>query len=85
MEGRRADARAALGALDLGTGQRDRELRLIRAELLAPQACPAAVPDFEIVLAESPSGPLAERALWGRAACLSQIGDEAGARRDLAA
>jgi TolA-binding protein len=85
MDGRLSEARKVLSALELGASARDRELRLIRAELLAAHACAAALPDFQIVLAEKPGGPLAERALWGRAACLTQLGDEAGARRDLAA
>jgi len=85
MEGRLAEARTDLSALDLGPGTRDRELRLIRAELVAEHACGAALADYQIVLGENVDGALAERALWGRAACLTHLGDEAGARRDLAA
>ena len=83
MEGRLAEARTDLSALDLGAGTRDRELRLIRAELVAEQSCRAALSDYQIVLGEDGDGPLAERAVWGRAACLTRLGDETGARREL--
>jgi hypothetical protein len=83
--GRLADARTILASLNLGAGVRDRELRLIRAELTADGACAAALSDYEAVLADSSSGPFAARALWGRAACRTRLGDERGARADLAA
>ena len=85
MMGRLAEARAVLSNLTLGTGARDRELRLLRAELNARSACGMAVEDFHAVMIESPSDPLAERALWGRAACRARLGDETGARADLTA
>ena len=84
MVGRLADARTVLSSLTLGTGARDRELRLIRGELNAESACAKAIEDFETVMTESPSGPLGERALWGRAACRERLGDDTGARADLA-
>jgi hypothetical protein len=84
MVGRVAEARTVLSSLTLGTGARDRELRLIRGELNAESACAKAIEDFETVMAESPSGPLGERALWGRAACRERLGDDTGARADLA-
>lgn len=84
MSGRLGEARTVLSNLTLGTGARDRELRLIRAELTAERACAPALDDYQAVLAESRSGPLAERALWGRAACRARLGDEASARTDLA-
>jgi len=85
MMGRLGEARAVLSNLTLGTGARDRELRLLRAELNAQSACAMAVEDFHAVMIASPSDPLAERALWGRAACRARLGDETGARADLAA
>ncbi|MES1209306.1 MAG: hypothetical protein ABUS79_25490 [Pseudomonadota bacterium] len=82
MAGRLAEARVALSGLRFGAGVRDRELRLIRAELAAESDCAVALDDFERVRAESPSGALAERALWGRAACHAKLGNEARARAD---
>lgn len=86
MAGRRADARAALSRVALTDGARDRELLLIRAELSAEVDCPPALADYERVLAAADIPPaLAARALWGRAVCRSRLGDEPGARADLAA
>lgn len=84
MLGHLAEARTVLATLTLGTGARDRELRLIRGELNSESSCALAVEDFETLMAESRSGPLGERALWGRAACRTRLGDERGARADLA-
>lgn len=84
MAGRGAEARSILSRLALGTGARDRELRLIRAELGAENDCTTAMKDFHAVLVEAQAGPLAERALWGRAVCRARLGDETGARVDLA-
>ncbi|MES1210381.1 MAG: tetratricopeptide repeat protein [Pseudomonadota bacterium] len=85
MAGRRADARAALSRVTLTDGARDRELLLIRGELSAEVACPPAIADYERVLAAADIPPaLAARALWGRAVCRSRLGDESGARADLA-
>lgn len=85
MAGRLAEARTTLSALTLGTGARDRELRLIRAELNAQTACAAALTDYDAVLSDVPSGALAERALWGKAACHDRLGDESRASAALAA
>jgi hypothetical protein len=85
MAGRLAEARTVLSNLTLGTGARDRELRLLRGELNAETACGKAVEDFETVMADRPLDRLAARALWGRAACRARLGDERGARADLAA
>jgi hypothetical protein len=84
MAGRLGEARTVLSKLTLRMGARDRELRVIRGELDADSACAKAIEDFEAVLNESASDPLAERALWGRAACRARLGDERGARKDLA-
>lgn len=83
LAGRLAEARATLSTLTLGTGARDRELRLIRAELTAEKGCGAALTDYETVLSEGGSGPLAERALWGKATCHDRLGDPSSARADL--
>src|SRR6185369_3599507 len=78
------EARTALARLTLGNGARDRELRVIRGELLAEKDCSAALADYEIVLAEGRADALVARALWGRAACRARAGNETGARSDLA-
>lgn len=84
MAGRSEEARTVLSRLALGTDARDRELRLIRAELTAATACAAALEDYRAVWAAHPAGPLGERALWGLAACHARLGDEAEARAELA-
>jgi hypothetical protein len=82
--GRDDDALAELRRLTLQGQGRDLELRLIRGELAAPTDCARAVADFDRVLAEQTPQAFAERALHGRAACRARLGDEAGAKRDLA-
>jgi TolA-binding protein len=80
--GRRQEARRELSALPIESVGRKNELRLIRAELRADDDCRAALSDFQ-VLVESPlPAGWAERALFGRGACLLKLGDQAGARRD---
>lgn len=81
--GRADDALSVLRRLTLEPRGRDQELRVIRAELLAASSCHEAVTDFGRVLSETAPPALAERALHGRAACLAQLGDAAGAARDL--
>jgi hypothetical protein len=83
MLGRDADALAVLRTLRLQPRGRDQELRVVRGELAAPISCAAAVEDFDRVLVEAPPAPLAERALYGRAACLARLGDATAAQRDL--
>jgi hypothetical protein len=83
LAGRLPETQAALATLALGPGARDRELRLIRAELDARTDCHGALADFAIVASEVRDGPLAERAAWGRAACRDRLGDAAGARAAL--
>jgi regulator of sirC expression with transglutaminase-like and TPR domain len=80
--GRRQEARRELSALPLENVGRKNELRLIRAELRADDDCRAALSDFQ-VLVDLPLAPgWAERALFGRGACLLKLGDQAGAQRD---
>jgi hypothetical protein len=77
----------ALGLLDgmaLGGSARDLELAVVRGELRAEAGrCPEAESDFTAALSRARLGPLAERALYGRASCRSRRGDGAGARADL--
>lgn len=80
--GRRQEARRELSALPIENIGRKNELRLIRAELRADDDCRAALSDFQ-VLVDLPLAPgWAERALFGRGACLLKLGDQAGAQRD---
>ena len=85
MAGRSAEARTILSRMTLGAGGRDRELRLIRAELATGTACPAALADYQAVWDAHPRSddPWGERALWGQAVCHARLGDEARARADL--
>jgi hypothetical protein len=80
--GRRADARRELSTLPIDRIGRKSELLLIRAELRADEDCHAALADFDALLAQPLSGPFAERARFGRGACLLRLGDKAGAERD---
>lgn len=82
--GRRQEARRELSALPIERAGRSRELRLIRAELRADDDCAAALPDFQVLVEQSLPEAWAERALFGRGACLLRLGDGAGARRDFA-
>jgi hypothetical protein len=77
------EALAELRGLSLRSQGRDQELRLIRGELAAATDCEGAVVDFDRVLADQATPALAERALYGRAACRLRLGDRAGATRDL--
>ncbi|HEY8922899.1 MAG TPA: hypothetical protein VIU64_00890 [Polyangia bacterium] len=81
---RRTDeARRVLDQLPLGGDARDRELRLIRAELSAESAPARALEEFRAVWAAHPSGATGERSLWGMAACQARLGDEARTRAAL--
>lgn len=82
--GRRQEARRELSALPIENVGRKHELRLIRAELRADDDCRAALGDFTVLVEQSLPGALAERALFGRGACLLKLGDKAAAQRDLA-
>jgi hypothetical protein len=81
---RAPDALALLDAADLKRLPRGRELRVLRGELrVATGRCQQAIADFDEALAGGIDGALAERALYGRAACRSTLLDAAGARADL--
>jgi hypothetical protein len=82
--GRRQEAKRELSALPIEIGGRNRELRLIRAELRADEACRAALGDFQVLLEQPLPTGWQERALFGRGACLLRLGDRAGADRDFA-
>jgi tetratricopeptide (TPR) repeat protein len=80
--GRRQEARRELSALPIENVGRKNELRLIRAELRADGDCRAALSDFQVLVDASLAPAWAERALFGRGACLLELGDKAGAQRD---
>jgi hypothetical protein len=80
--GRRDDALRELSALPLERVGRKLELRLIRAELRADHDCRAALSDFQVLVEQRLPAAWAERALFGRGACLLKLGDDASAARD---
>jgi len=82
--GRRQDARRELSALPIENVGRKNELRLIRAELRADDDCRSALSDFQVLVDQPLPAAWAERALFGRGACLLKLGDRAGAQRDFA-
>ena len=82
--GQRQDARRELAALPLESVGRKFELRLIRAELWADDDCQAALSDFQVLVDQPLPSVWAERALFGRGACLLKLGDKAAAERDFA-
>lgn len=82
--GRRQEARRELTALPIESVGRKNELRLIRAELRADDDCRAALSDFQVLVEQSLPGAWAERALFGRGACLLKLGDKLAAERDFA-
>ena len=80
--GRRHEARRELSALPIENVGRKNELRLIRAELRSDEDCRAALSDFQVLVDLPLPAAWAERALFGRGACLLKLGDRAGAQRD---
>jgi TolA-binding protein len=80
--GRRQEARRELSALPIENVGRKNELRLIRAELRADDDCRAALSDFQVLVDQPLPTGWAERALFGRGACLLKLGDKAAAERD---
>ncbi len=82
--GRRQEARRELSALPIENVGRKSELRLIRAELRADDDCRAALSDFQVLVDQALPTAWAERALFGRGACLLKLGDKAAAERDFA-
>jgi TolA-binding protein len=80
--GRRQEAGRELSALPIENVGRKNELRLIRAELRADDDCRAALNDFQVLVDQSLPTAWAERALFGRGACLLKLGDKAAADRD---
>lgn len=80
--GRRQEARRELSALPIESVGRKNELRLIRAELRADDDCRAALNDFQVLVDQPLPSTLAERALFGRGACLLKLGNQAAADRD---
>lgn len=80
--GRRHEARRELTSLPIEQVGRKSELRLIRAELRADDDCRAALTDFQVLVDQALPSAWAERALFGRGACLLKLGDQAAAYRD---
>ena len=82
--GRKREALAILERLPFAQIGRGGELRLLRAELRAGTDCASALADFDVLAKQTLASPLAERAVYGRAACELQVGDDAHARTDFA-
>lgn len=89
--GRKAEALAVLDGLPLASMPSRNERLVLRGELRAAAGrWQEARADFEMPLSilkpgiDARSREVAERALWGRASARSRLGDEAGARVDLA-
>jgi hypothetical protein len=80
--GRRQEAKRELSAMPIENVGRNRELRLIRAELRADDDCRAALVDFHVLVDQGLPDAWRERALFGRGACLLRLGDAAAAERD---
>jgi hypothetical protein len=80
--GRRQEAKRELSAMPIENVGRNRELRLIRAELRADDDCRAALADFQFLVDQDLPDAWRERALFGRGACLLRVGDNSGAERD---
>jgi hypothetical protein len=80
--GRRSDARRELSTLPIERVGRKNELRLIRAELRADEDCRSALADFQLLVEQPLPAAFAERALFGRGACLLRLGEKASAERD---
>jgi len=80
----RASALTLLEGLPFERLGRGDELRVLRAELRAERDCSHALPEFDALIGLPLAGALAERSLYGRAACRLQLGDEAGGKADLA-
>lgn len=83
--GRKREALALLERLPFAQVGRGSELRLVRAELRAGSDCGSALADFDLLTRLALPPPLAERVVYGRAACELQVGDDAHARTDFAA
>jgi TolA-binding protein len=79
----RASALTLLEGLPFERLGRGDELRVLRAELRAERDCRHALPEFDALISQPLSAALAERSLYGRAACRLQLGDEAGGKADL--
>lgn len=80
---RNAEALALLERVPFAQVGRGGELRLVRAELRAASDCGRALADFDVLVKQPLSAPLAERALYGRAACELGVGDREQGKRDL--
>jgi regulator of sirC expression with transglutaminase-like and TPR domain len=82
--GKQGEARRELSTLPIENVGRKNELRLIRAELRADEDCRAALADFDVLVSVPLRPAWAERALFGRGACLLRLGQKAAAEKDFA-
>ena len=81
---RRPAALAVLERMRIPTTARGLELTLLRGELRAgAKRCAEATADFTRLLEANPAAAVAERALYGRAACHLASGNQTLARADL--
>jgi hypothetical protein len=84
LQRRATEALAVLDLMSFATRARDSELRVVRGELRASaHRCGQARSDFSEALAVNERGPIAARALYGRASCLLELGDTQGAHAAL--
>jgi tetratricopeptide (TPR) repeat protein len=82
--GRKQEALHLLDRVSPASLPRRAERQLQRGELRASQGrWREAREDFSVVLLPGAGGAVAERALYGRALCASQLGDHDAARNDL--
>jgi TolA-binding protein len=79
---RQGEALQILERLPFAQIGRGAELRLVRAELRALDDCGRAISDFDVLVSQLRAPALMERALYGRAACELQLGEQSQAARD---
>ena len=84
LQRRMPEALAVLDQMSFETRARDSEWRVLRGELRASaHRCAQAQADFSLALKVNDKGLIAERALYGRASCLLELKDAAGAHTAL--
>lgn len=84
LQRRSPEALAVLDRMTFALRARDNEWRVLRGEFRArAHRCGQAQDDFSGALKVNENGPIAERALYGRASCLLELKDAAGAQAAL--
>lgn len=84
LQRRTPEALAVLNSMTFATRARDNEWRVLRGELRAnAHHCAQAQSDFSEALKINDKGPIAERALFGRASCFLELKDTAAAHAAL--